>query len=308
MNSTTRSGVLFALTAYTLWAIAPVYFKQLGHIPALEILSHRVLWSFLLTLFIILALRKRQALMVALKSKRTRRYLLLTTVLIGANWGVFIWAVNANRMLDASLGYYINPLINILLGMLYFAERLDRPQKIAAILCLVAVAVEIINFGKLPWIALFLATSFALYGLFRKKLGADSFVGMALETGLMIPLALMYFSLTTSETASLLDNSATLNGLLFLAGPVTMVPLLCFAAAANRISMTALGFFQYIGPSGMFLLAVFVYGEPLSAAKLTTFAIIWVALAILVWNSARRRPTLIEDLAALTPQKSKKEA
>lgn len=305
MHPTTRSGILFALAAYSLWAIAPVYFKQLGHIPALEILSHRVLWSLLLTLLIIVLLKKRTALMTAVKSKRTRRYLLLTTLLIGANWGVFIWAVNANRMLDASLGYYINPLINILLGMVYFAERLDRAQKIAAILCLVAVVMEIINFGKLPWIALFLATTFALYGLFRKKLGADSFVGMALETGLMIPLALLYFAMATSQTASLVNNSASLNFLLFLAGPVTMVPLLCFAAAANRISMTALGFFQYIGPSGMFLLAVFVYGETLTPARLTTFAIIWVALAILVWNSARRKTPIPVELPMLTPQNGK---
>ncbi|MDN3650183.1 EamA family transporter RarD [Reinekea marina] len=285
MPSHQNQGVIFALVAYTFWAFAPIYFKLIDQVPATEILTHRVIWSLLITLIIIALTNRKAALLEALKSSKTRKYLLLTTLLIGGNWGVFIWSVNDNRMLDASLGYYINPLINIILGMLFFAERLDRPQIIAAALCVIAVGFELIQFGKVPWVALFLATSFALYGFFRKKLGVDSFVGMALETGLLLPIFAVYFLWMPHTTLNLTENSTSLNALLVLAGPVTMIPLLCFAAAANRISLSALGFFQYIGPSGMFLLAVFVYDEPFSTEKLITFSIIWSALAILIWDN-----------------------
>ncbi len=285
MDESTRKGTLFALAAYTIWAVMPVYFKLMQSVPAAEILAHRIVWSFVLTLGLIALFRQRDLLMAALRSRRARWALLASTTLIGLNWGVFIWAVNNNYMLSASLGYYINPLINIMLGMIFFRERLDRVRSLAAGLCLVAVAFELIQFGRLPWLALFLATSFGLYGLVRKKLGVDSFTGMALETGLLLPLAIGYWLFSTSPTSDLLANSAWINALLFAAGPVTMVPLLCFAAAANRISLTALGFFQYIAPSGMFLLAVFVYDEVLGPGKLITFGLIWLALAILTVDS-----------------------
>lgn len=292
MSHQVRQGVLFALAAYGLWAVAPVYFKVTSHISPLEILSHRIIWSLLLTLGIIALLSGWSRVKSALSNSKTRWYLLMSTCLIGANWGIFIWAVSSNQMLSASLGYYINPLINIFLGMIFFQERLNRFQTVAAGLCIAAVGFEIWQFGRLPWIALALAITFGLYGLVRKKVGVDSFTGMALETGFLLPAAILYLLFSTSPTSSMANNDLTTNALLALAGPVTMVPLLCFAAAANRISLTALGFFQYIGPSGMFLLAVFVYGEPLSLNKLITFAIIWSALLILVFDSVRniRRP------------------
>ncbi|MCP8688051.1 EamA family transporter RarD [Marinobacterium sedimentorum] len=285
MDENTRKGVIYALTAYTLWAIAPVYFKQMQHIAAPEILAHRIVWSFVLTLGLIALFNKRDLLIATLRNGRARWALLASTTLIALNWGVFIWAVNNNYMLSASLGYYINPLINILLGMLFFRERLDRVSTLAAGLCVAAVVFELVQFGSLPWIALVLACSFAFYGLVRKKLGVDSFTGMALETGLLLPVAMGYLLFTTSPTSDLTANPAWTNLLLFAAGPITMVPLMCFAAAANRISLTALGFFQYIGPTGMFLLAVFVYDEPLSPEKLVTFGLIWTALAILTFDS-----------------------
>lgn len=285
MISATRSGAFYALTAYILWSVAPIYFKIMNDVAAAELLSHRIIWSFLLTLGLIFLFRKRAALMTALRSSRTRWNLLASTILIGFNWGLFIWAVQSNYMLSASLGYYINPLINILLGMIFFRDRLDRVRTIAALLCVAAVAFELIQFGRLPWVALLLATSFALYGLVRKKIGVDSFTGMALETGLLLPVAAGYLLFTTSPTSNLIENTWSINLLLFAAGPVTMVPLMCFAAAANRISLTALGFFQYIAPSGMFLLAVFVYGETLSPGKLVTFGLIWTALLLLTLDS-----------------------
>lgn len=289
MKSSSQQGVLLALSAYGLWAVAPIYFKWIDHIAPLTILSHRVIWSFLLTLLILSVSKKLNLTWQTLNNKKHLFLLSVSTLLIGANWGIFIWAVNSNNMLSASLGYYINPLINILLGMLFFAEKLDRVKKIAAGLCLVAVAFEIIQFGAIPWIALILATTFALYGLVRKKLAIDSFVGMGLETALLIPFAIGYLVWANlSQPFNVNDLFTAELGQLFFAGPVTMVPLLCFAAAANRVSLTALGFFQYIGPTGMLLLAVVVYQEPLAPAKLITFGLIWLALALLVWQNAKR--------------------
>ncbi|GGB84821.1 chloramphenicol resistance permease RarD [Marinobacterium zhoushanense] len=288
MDQTTKSGVFYALIAYILWSIAPVYFKVMQDIPALEILAHRIIWSCLITLGLILLFKKRHMLIAALRSNRARWALLASTVLIGLNWGVFIWAVNANLMLSASLGYYINPLINILLGMLFFRERLDRVRTLAVGLCVVAVLFELIQFGRLPWVALVLASTFGLYGLVRKKLGVDSFTGMALETGLLLPVAAGYLLFSSSPGSEPAQYTAVTYLLLFAAGPITMVPLMCFAAAANRISLTALGFFQYISPSGIFLLAVFVYDEPLSPSKLVTFGLIWTALGIMTVDSLRK--------------------
>lgn len=288
MDQTAKSGVLLALVAYGSWGIAPIYFKLMQTLPAIEILAHRVVWSFLLTLVLIALLRKRSALTAALRSRRARWSLLASTLLIACNWGLFIWAVNNDHMLSASLGYYINPLINIFLGILFLGERLDRVRSIAAGLCAAAVIFEIVSFGSLPWLALVLACSFGLYGLVRKRLAVDSFTGMALETGLLLPLAIGYLLFSSSPTTDLTANPASLNLLLLAAGPVTMLPLLCFTAAANRISLTTLGFFQYIAPTGMLLLAVFVYGETLSSGTLLTFGLIWAALALVSFDSVKK--------------------
>nr|WP_241556971.1 EamA family transporter RarD [Marinomonas hwangdonensis] len=288
MQTSSRSGIFYALTAFTLWAIAPIYFKEMSFVPAQEVLAHRVIWSCILVLVLIVILRYTEALKTVLQSRKVLLAMLGSTLLIGLNWGTFIWAVQNNKMLSASLGYYINPLISILLGVIFFKETLDRVKKAAVALCFCAVVFEVIQFGSLPWIALILAISFGFYGLIRKKIAVDSFTGMAIETAFMLPIALIYLALSTSPTANMFDNSATINWLLFAAGPVTMVPLMCFAAAANRVSMVTLGFFQYIGPTGMFFLAVFLYDEPLSPEKLTTFILIWSALAMLIFDSVRR--------------------
>lgn len=288
MQTSSRSGIFYALTAFTLWAIAPIYFKEMSFVPAQEVLAHRVIWSCILVLVLIVILRYTEALKTVLQSRKVLLAMLGSTLLIGLNWGTFIWAVQNNKMLSASLGYYINPLISILLGVIFFKETLDRVKKAAVALCFCAVVFEVIQFGSLPWIALILAISFGFYGLIRKKIAVDSFTGMAIETAFMLPIALIYLALSTSPTANMFDNSATINWLLFAAGPVTMVPLMCFAAAANRVSMVTLGFFQYIGPTGMFFLAVFLYDEPLSSEKLTTFVLIWSALAMLIFDSVRR--------------------
>nr|WP_227804030.1 EamA family transporter RarD [Marinomonas profundi] len=288
MQTSSKSGIFYALTAFTLWAIAPIYFKEMSFVPATEILAHRVIWSCVIVLVLILILRYTDALKTVLQSPKTLLAMVVSTVLIAINWGTFIWAIQNNKMLSASLGYYINPLISILLGMIFFQDKLDRVRKAAVVLCFCAVAFEVIQFGSLPWIALVLAVTFGFYGLVRKKAAVDSFTGMAIETAILLPFALVYLMLVDSPSANMFENSASVNWLLFAAGPVTMIPLMCFAAAANRVSMVTLGFFQYIGPTGMFFLAVFLYDEPLSPEKLTTFVLIWSALAILIFDSIRR--------------------
>ena len=294
MDQSTKTGLAYGITAYVWWAIAPVYFKVVSDVGALDILSHRVIWSFVIVLVLILAMRKLPVLIKVLRSPKSLLALGASTALIAANWGTFIYAVNSNQMLSASLGYYINPLISIIIGMIFFKDRLDRAKQIAAALCVVAVVFEVIQFGRLPWIALSLAFTFAFYGLVRKKLAVDSFTGMALETLLMLPFALLQLKWSTDPLSNMFENDAWTNVLLFAAGPVTMVPLMLFAAAANRVSLVTLGFFQYIGPSGIFLLAVFAYGETFSPSKLITFGLIWTALLVLVFSSVRnmRKPPL----------------
>ncbi|MGB7392163.1 EamA family transporter RarD [Marinomonas sp.] len=288
MPQSSQSGIFYALTAFTLWAIAPMYFKFMAFIPTTEILAHRVIWSCLIVLILIVGMSKTDKLKQVFSAKKTLLAMLLSTLLIGANWGTFIWAISHNQLLSASLGYYINPLISIMLGMIFFKEKLDPVRKAAVALCFAAVAFEVIQFGSLPWVALSLALTFGFYGLVRKKVAIDSFTGMAVETLLMLPVALIYMFTVHTSTSNMLANPSLTNWLLFAAGPITMVPLMCFAAAANRVSMITLGFFQYIGPSGMFLLAVFLYDEPLSPEKLITFSLIWGALALLIFNSIRQ--------------------
>ncbi len=297
MDQSTKTGLAYGITAYVWWAIAPVYFKLVSDIGAMDILSHRVLWSFVIVIALILVMGKLPVLIKVLRSPKSLVALAASTALIAANWGTFIYAVNSDQMLSASLGYYINPLISIIIGMVFFKDRLDRAKQIAAALCVAAVVFEVIQFGRLPWIALALAFTFAFYGLVRKKLAVDSFTGMALETLLMLPFALMQLKWSSDPMSNMFANDIWTNVLLFAAGPVTMVPLMLFAAAANRVSLVTLGFFQYIGPSGIFLLAVFAYGETFSPSKFITFGLIWAALLVLVFSSLRsmRKPPLKTD-------------
>ena len=288
MQTSSRSGIIYALIAFTLWAITPIYFKEMSFIPAAEVLAHRVIWSCVLVFLLILILKYSDALKAVLRSPRILMAMLVSTILIAFNWGVFIWAVQNDQILSASLGYYINPLISILLGVLFFKDTLDRVHKTAVALCFCAVMFEVIQFGSLPWVSLALSISFAFYGLVRKKAAVDSVTGMAIETCILLPFALIYLALADSPTANIFNNTSTINWLLFAAGPITMVPLMCFAAAANRVSMVTIGFFQYIGPTGIFLLAVFLYGESLSTDKLITFMLIWSALALIIFDSIRR--------------------
>ncbi|OLQ92431.1 chloramphenical resistance permease RarD [Vibrio panuliri] len=283
-----RQGVLLAIGAYTMWGIAPIYFKALGAVPALEILSHRVIWSFFLLAALLHFGRHWRSVRDIFNDKRKLIYLTTSAILIGTNWLIFIWAVNANHMLDASLGYYINPLINVLLGMLFLGERLRKLQWVAVALAATGVIIQLVAFGSVPLVAMALAGTFGFYGLLRKKVSVNAQTGLFVETLVLMPAALIYVLwIANSATSNFADNATSLNLLLVAAGVITTLPLLCFTGAANRLKLSTLGFFQYIGPSLMFLLAVAVYGEAFSLDKAMTFVFIWGALVVFSFDGLR---------------------
>ncbi|CAH0524222.1 EamA family transporter RarD [Vibrio hippocampi] len=285
-----KQGILLAISAYTMWGIAPIYFKALSAVTPLEILSHRIIWSVLLLAVLIQLSKGWRKVSKVLVSKTKMTYLICTALLVGVNWLIFIWAVNADHMLDASLGYYINPLLNVILGMLFLGERLRKLQWFAVALAATGVIIQVVAFGSIPVVALALATSFGLYGLLRKKVSLDAQSGLFIETLLMVPVAALYlFFIADTPTSHMGDNPMHLNLLLVCAGIVTTLPLLCFTGAATRLKLSTLGFFQYIGPSLMFILAVMVYGEPLTTDKTMTFAFIWTALVIFSLDGLRTR-------------------
>ena len=282
----TRQGIFFALAAYFIWGIAPAYFKLIQQVPADEILTHRVIWSFFFMLALITLGRNWSQVRAACHNRKRLFLLAVTAVLIGGNWLLFIWAVNNHHMLEASLGYFINPLVNVLLGMLFLGERFRRMQWLAVVLAFAGVLIQLWQFGSLPIIGLGLAFSFAFYGLLRKKIAIDAQTGMLIETLWLLPVAAAYlFLFADSPTSHLSANPWSLNLLLVAAGIVTTVPLLFFTAAATRLRLSTLGFFQYLGPTLMFLLAVTFYGETVGQDKLVTFGFIWAALLLFILDA-----------------------
>ena len=281
-----RKGAIFACLAFFMWGLAPIYFKIIQHVSAFEILMHRVIWSVMFLILVVSMLNYWNKIKRILIQPKLILMLVVTSTLLGFNWGLFIWAINNNHMLDASLGYYINPLLNVLLGMVFLNERLRKLQGAAVALAFTGVLLQLISFGSFPVVAFSLATSFALYGLLRKKLQVDALPGILIEALILLPVALTYWWLMVpTETSNLPANDWLTNALLVSAGIVTTLPLLCFTGAAKRLQYTTLGFFQYIGPSLMFILAVVFYGEVFDAERVITFACIWSALAIFSWDS-----------------------
>ena len=282
----TRQGIGFALGAYFIWGIAPAYFKLVKNVPPTEIMTHRVIWSALFMLALISLSRSWTQVRSVLAQPKKVLLLALTAVTIGGNWLLFIWAVNNQHMLEASLGYFINPLINVVLGMLFLRERFRRLQWLAVLLATIGVLVQLWQFGSVPLIALGLALSFAFYGLVRKKIQVDAQSGMLIETLWLFPLAAIYlFGVADTPTSHLSANPLSLNLKLVAAGIVTTIPLMLFAAACTRLRLSTVGFFQYLGPTLMFLLAVLFYGETITPDKMVTFAFIWLALAVFIFDA-----------------------
>lgn len=282
----TRQGVLYALGAYLIWGIAPAYFKLIQQVAPGEIMTHRVIWSALFMIVLISLSRNWQQVRKTLYNRKKVLLLAASAMLIGGNWLLFIWAVNNHHMLEASLGYFINPLLNVIVGMLFLGERFRRMQWLAVGLAACGVVVQLWKFGSLPIIALGLAFSFSFYGLLRKKIAVDAQSGMLIETLWLFPLAAIYlFGIADSSTSRLTDNSLSLNLLLIAAGVITTIPLMLFTAAATRLRLSTVGFFQYLGPTLMFLLAVVFYGEQLTDDKVLTFGFIWAALALFILDA-----------------------
>ncbi len=280
-----RKGVALAICAYCLWGFAPLYFKLLNQVSATEILLHRVIWSFVFMLILMQFIGGFAKLRALFRQPKQLGVLALTSVLIAGNWLLFIWAINNDHMLDASLGYFINPLINVLLGMVFLQECLRKLQWAAVSLACAGVLIQLISFGSIPVVSLGLAASFGVYGLLRKKVNVDAKTGLLVETAILVPVALLYLAMNLDGT-SILENSWQMNLLLMAAGIVTSIPLLCFAGAATRIPLSMLGFFQYIGPSIMFIMAVSLFNEPFDLEKGITFAFIWSALVIFTLDLA----------------------
>ena len=277
-------GVLFGLGAYFTWGFLPLYLKTLVSVPATEVLAHRVIWSLLLLAAVVAAMRRWQPLVALARDPRTIVLLGITSLLIGVNWLIYIWSVNSGHVLETSLGYFINPLVNVALGVIVLGERLRKAQIGAVSLAAAGVVILAVAQGSLPWISLALAFSFSLYGLIRKMAPADPLTGLLAETALLAPLALIY--LVTLGGGSF-GQSGSIDLLLILSGAVTAAPLLMFAAAGKRLRYATLGLLQYIAPTIQFLLAILLFREPLSAAHLVTFACIWIGLAVYAADAVR---------------------
>ncbi|MBT9315420.1 EamA family transporter RarD [Leptothoe spongobia] len=274
----TKTGPIYAVLAYGSWGLLPIYWKFFGSTSPLEVLSHRMLWS-LVFLSLILALQRRLPELRKLPHRQVL-WLLATALLLSVNWGLYIYGVNTDRVVETSLGYFINPLVSVMLGFVVLKERLYRGQQIAVVLATIGVGYFIWQFGSVPWIALGLAGTFALYGLLRKMTAVAPMVGLAVETGLMTPVVLLMIFYWGATGTGSFGSSPSLTLLFIGAGVATSMPLLWFNNAAKRLSLSTLGFFQYVAPSIQLMLGVFLYQEPFTQTHLVSFSCIWTALLI----------------------------
>jgi len=285
------SGLIAATAAYLLWGVLPAFWKLLGAVPPLEVLANRVLWSLLFTLALLAGLGRLGELRAVLRSPRERLGLGAASVFIALNWGIFIWAVQANRIVETSLGYYLNPLLSAALGVAFFRERLAAAQIAAFALAALGVGVQIAAYGGVPWVALALAATFTCYGVAKKRTAVPALASLSFETAALAPLALAWLALgAPAPGGALAASDMRTSALLIASGPITAAPLIAFGAAARRLPFTVLGLFQYASPTLSLVLAVAVYGEPFTTAHLISFTCIWLALALFsasAWHSRR---------------------
>lgn len=292
-GSQSTGGLLYALCAFGFWGLVPIYFKALQHVPAMEVLAHRVFWSVPVTVLMLSAGRGWKGLVGSVGSTKVLLTLLLSATLVIGNWFVFIYAVQSGKVLEASLGYYINPLVNVILGTVFLGERLRRTQVAVVLLAGAGTLNLVVSLGVVPWIALLLAGSFGLYGLIRKTVAVEPVEGLLVETVLIAPFALGYLlwlGFKTQIAFGLVDTATTV--LLALAGAVTVLPLVWFTHAARRLPLSTLGLTQYLAPTIQFLLGALVYAEPFGWRHLVTFSCIWAGVAIFAveaWTLKRSR-------------------
>jgi len=288
--SESSRGVALGITAWALWGFFPLYWPLLEPAGAVEILAHRVIWSMLLMLGFVLVLRRGSRLRATALDRRTRRFLVVAAALITINWGVYIYGVNSFHVVETSLGYFTNPLVSVLLGVLVLGERLRRLQWVAMAIAAFAVLVLSVGYGRPPWIALILALSFGCYGLAKKKADAGAVESLIIETMVVAPLAIGFLGYLTIQGRSTFATEGTGHVLLLLGTAViTVVPLLCFGGAATRIPLSTLGLLQYIAPTVQFVLGLVVFGEPMPMIRWIGFGLVWTALAIFTVESLRHR-------------------
>lgn len=296
LNEQQSKGVLYTAASFTLWGLFPLYWKLMEHISSGEILAHRILWSFVFMCGILLYLKQVRPAMQTVKGLildgKAFFSLLLSAILISVNWYVYIWAVNHGLMLEASLGYYINPLVSVLLGIIFLKERLNKLQTIAILIAAFGVILSTVQYGSFPVVAFLLALSFGFYGLIKKRMSFTSAIGLTIETPLLAPAALVYLLFFLKEPVVTMNpNSFGSLGLLFFAGVFTAVPLLLFSEGAKRIPLYQVGILQYIAPTITLFLGLFVYHEHLSAPKIVTFLCIWVAILLFTTSQLRMKKT-----------------
>lgn len=302
------AGIGYGLLAYVIWGCFPIYFRQLADISPMDILSNRTAWAFVFVT-LLLTLRRRWDKVTAMF--RTPRHLVrlsIAALLLGSNWLGFLWALDQHQLVAASLGYFLTPLVNVMLGLLILKEKLNRKEWLAIALAVAAVGNELITIGAVPWISLFLAGTFGIYGLLRKQVPVDAISGLWLETLAMLPICLIYaawqaehghfvFSLFSGLTLGPASDFMVAT-LLIGSGIMTAVPLMAFAAATQRLDLATVGMLMYINPTMQFVTAIWIFGEPLQPARLASFGLIWLGLFIFsgsMWQKYRQRPSLAAD-------------
>jgi len=278
-------GIFYAVIAYLTWGLLPLFWKLLENVPSVDILAHRILWSSVFTMAFCLAM-KRSYLKKYFSSLKSLAALLITGILVSTNWGVYIYAVVSGQIIEASLGYFINPLVSIVLGMIFLGEKLNKIQLAAFMLAMVGVGYQTINYGHFPWIAIILAVTFGVYGLMKKKMSYDSMTALAIETTIIAPIAIAYL-IFWDKPYTIHNFSETI--LLILAGIVTAVPLYWFGMAAIKINLYAIGFLQYLAPSMKLFLGVFLFNETFSTTHTVSFSLIWAGLALYTGDIVLRR-------------------
>ncbi|MCP3673204.1 MAG: EamA family transporter RarD [Gammaproteobacteria bacterium] len=281
-------NVLLAIAAFVWWGLAPLFFIMLNGVDALEIMSHRIIWSLLTIIPAMWLLNKKNKILEIIKTPKLFFGLIITGFLIGINWLVYVWAISNGQVLETSLGYFINPLISVALGIVFLGEKLNNRKYIALLLVVLAVANQILQHGSLPWVSLSLAFSFGFYGLIRKKLHVDSFNGLLMEIIITLPFATAFliWKYNIGENA-FFSFQWQINSLLILSGIITIVPMALFAASVKGIKLSTMGFIQYLAPSITFLLAVFVFHEPLGSGQIVSFSLIWLALVFISWDALK---------------------
>jgi len=297
MRSAKIKGGLAAATAFLLWGILPLFWKALASLPALEVIAHRVVWTSLLLVTLLVVTGQGRVFQIEFRSFPRGVSHLVRALLLGTNWVIYFWSVSHDRILEVSLGYFLVPLMNVALGVVFLKERLNLIQTLAVGLAAAGVSIFAINSGGLPWVSLGIALSFGFYGLLRKKATVGALGGATIETSILLPVAVAWLVLLeVGKSGTPFNAPASINLLLMGTGIVTAIPLVLFGYSSRRITLASLGVFQYLAPSAKFILGLWVYHEPFTSVQMIGFILIWTALAIYSWNGlrgTRRRPPAI---------------